>query len=222
MELRSCIAFLRKWSTTVAAVSVLLLVSAFFVLGGVAGHRANLRDAAQGSVVAQLRVAARYESRGDHERAARWYHEAAAQGHPAAKYHLANLHRFAHIQNPDLGTALVLMQEAATSHYALAQLSLGNFYRLGVAGDPDPAAGYQWVDIARYNHSKPPDISAFMLSTGMEANLSRDQLTAEQIEAAHQASLAWRQQYPEIYDQALTEHPLSEEEAPASGRQAVE
>ena len=222
MDLRNCIAFLRKWSTTVGVVSVLLLVSSFFFFGSVVSHRANLRDAAGGSMVAQLRAATRYESRSDYERAAHWYHEAASRGHPVAKYHLANLHRFGHIPNPDLGAALVLMQEAAKGHYADAQLSLGNFYRLGVAGEPDPVAGYLWVDIARYNHGRPADLAAFMLSAGMETVLVIDHLTAEQIEAVHRESLAWRQQYPEIYDQTLSEHPLAEEppeeHAPASGR----
>ena len=201
----------RRW---IALSLVFLGIGLFFLVASFAAFRSTLRDAERGDVTAQVLVADRYKGRERFEHAALWYGQAAAQGNLAAMYQLANLHRFARIEHADAARAFALMKVAADGHYVEAQLSLSNFYRIGDIIERDYAAAYLWADIARYNQFKPGDRGAHLLSVSIEVNYARRHLTPEQVVAAHRASWEWRQAFPDIYRQDLTE------QAPASDQQA--
>ena len=208
------VAFLKKWRTAVAVVLVIAGTGAFFGVGSFAAFRANLRSAEQGDMLSQMHLAKRFKSRENYERAAHWYREAAAQGNLIAMYQLANLHRSSRLENSDFTRAYALMKEAAEGHYIEAQLGLSNLYRIGDIIERDFPSAYLWADIAKYNKLMPADRTTHLISVSIAVNWAREHLAAEQTRAANLASLAWRQQYPDAYDQELTEDP------PASDRQA--
>ena len=198
---------IKRWRILIIFIVLIVGIGAAFSVGSLFAFRAYLRDARQGDVFSQIQVAKRYSSKEQYEEAAHWYRQAANQGNLVATYQLALIHRNSRIDDADRDQAFALMKEAAEGHYMEAQLTLSNYYRIGDVIERNYAKAYGWADIAKYNKLKVTgDKAAQVISHSIALNWSREHLTKEEVEAAHAASLKWREQFPDYYRLDLTEY----------------
>lgn len=213
MNVASVIAFLKKWRTAVAFVLMATAIGLVLGVASYATYRSNLKRAEQGDMVAVMALAARYKERERYDRAANWYRQAAEHGDVLAMYELATLQVNGLVQTGDVAAAVALMKEAAERHHVGAQISFSSLYRIGEVVVRDNMVAYHWADIAKYNRIRlTDDIGGHLIVLAVNASLARRGLTPEQVDQVHQASLEWRQQYPDVYLQILTEEPVGEAE----------
>ncbi len=86
--------------------------------------------------------------RGDHREAARWYREAALQGHADAQYSLGLLYVTGEGVAKDSSEAMKWFRKAAEQGRANAQFALGSGYALGEGVPQHFALAYIWYDLS--------------------------------------------------------------------------
>ena len=200
-------AFVKKWRTPVIVLAVVVIIGLGFTIGSLFSWRASLRAADAGELGSQMHVARIFYDREEYETSAYWYKRAVDDNdYLIAKLHLAEIHGFSRIANPDKELALSFMAELAEAHHTEAQLRLSNFYYYGDVVEQDYEKAYWWADIAQHNKHRPggDDISGGIIDLVFTLNAARRELTEEQIATVRLSSLQWREQFPDHYYLTLT------------------
>jgi hypothetical protein len=105
---------------------------------------ATVKAADQGDLVAQLNLAI-YWYQEDDAKALFRFHQAAAQGHPKAQYHLGWLYYEGKGVSPDYSQAAHWFRQAAEQGYSSAQNALGGLYYEGKGVPQDFLQGAYWA-----------------------------------------------------------------------------
>lgn len=104
--------------------------------------------AADGDLLARLKLGLLHEREGEHGEALRWYRAAASMDHPGACYRLAQLLSAQQSEANDLAEAASWYRNAALRGHAQAQACLGLLYYDGRGVAQDDVLAHAWLGLA--------------------------------------------------------------------------